>query len=110
MRSTVMMVLLSASLGMLPLSAGSTPDPATCTCARAIEIHGWCEAHGVGMVGPIRIADTTEFEHVAEAIRRLQAANEIAKRCEHCAVASVTDTTCPVCRIAYEDGKPSGDD
>ena len=83
----------------------------TCpACRRNAEDHGWCEAHGVGMVGPIRIGDTTEFEHVAEAIRRLQAANEIAKRCEHCAVASVTDTTCPVCRIAYEDGKPSGDD
>ena len=195
-----MTVLLSATLGMLALSAESTPSPASCTCAGAIETHGWCEAHdvgyvgsveiesrwlydaldahghdvdhgsfecdacqeaiasdgfcdehrigfvegqayfsmltyqltrgelrreseiecsvcrshsqtlgwcdacGVGHVGPIAIATRDDFDQGAEAIRILHVANEAAKRCERCAVAIVTDTWCPVCKITYKDG------
>lgn len=74
-------------------------------CRKNAETHGWCEDHQVGMVGPVEIKDRGEFEELSEAIHILHLANEAAERCEYCAVAIITDTQCPVCKISYKDGK-----
>lgn len=91
------------------LARGENRDPSSISC-RACRKNsgslGWCEKHGVGMVGSVAIKDRQAYDHAAKAVDILETANQAAKRCEHCAVAMVTDTQCPVCRITYKDGKP----
>lgn len=94
------------------LAAGIPRDPSSrdCpTCRKNEASHGWCDACSRGLVGPTQIDDRQEFEAVARSIRLVELANRVALRCEHCAVAVVTDTTCPVCRIRYRDGAPIQD-
>jgi RNA polymerase subunit RPABC4/transcription elongation factor Spt4 len=78
-------------------------------CRRNAETHGWCGSCNVGMAGHIAIEDRQAFQEIEGALRVLEVADEAAKRCEQCAVAIVTDTHCPLCRIAYKDGKPAKD-
>ena len=75
-------------------------------CRENAESHGWCEACGVGMVGHTAIADEADYARVLRAIEVLHMAIDAAERCEDCALAIITDTRCPVCRILYKDGKP----
>lgn len=91
------------------LARGEHRDPASITCPvcrKNAESLGWCEKHGVGMVGSVAIRDRQAYERAAGAVGIVKAASEMAERCEHCAMAMVTDTQCPVHRIAYKDGKP----
>ena len=91
------------------LARGESRDTARIecrVCRRNTESHGWCERCKVGMVGKIAIEDRQAYERVSRAIEILSAASEAAERCEYCAVAMVTDTRCPRCKIAYKDGKP----
>ena len=76
------------------------------SCRAHAEDHGWCEAHGIGMIGNVAIEDRQAYEHAVESIRILREAIRAAERCEHCAVAIQTDTTCPRCRIRYRNGEP----
>ena len=85
----------------LPLEALTCP-----VCRANAEGHGWCERDGVGMVGNTAIADRAEYDATVEALEVLQRAVALIPRCEHCAAAAVTDTTCPVCRIRYAQGRP----
>ena len=89
------------------LARGEIRDPASIPCSVCrvnAETHGWCDEHGVGMVGNVAIQDREGYEQIERALRILRAAIEVAGRCEHCAVAMVTDTECPRCRISYRDG------
>jgi hypothetical protein len=74
-------------------------------CRKNSESLGWCEACKVGMIGGVAVADRQEFDDAARSIRILHEAIAAAERCEDCAVAILTDTQCPVCRISYRDGK-----
>ena len=67
---------------------------------------GWCEQHGVGMVGNVAVKNRRDFDDAVEAVRILRIAIAAAERCVHCADAIVTDTTCPFCRIRYSAGEP----
>jgi hypothetical protein len=90
------------------LARGTVLDPAGISCAvcrRNAQGHGWCGKHRVGMAGPFAIRDRDAFQRVEKAIGILEIANEAAIRCEHCAMAIVTNTFCPVHRIVYKDGK-----
>ena len=91
------------------LARGEAREPIsiTCpTCRRNTASHGWCEKCGVGMVGHVQVRDRRAYEHAAKAVDILRAASNTVKRCEWCAIAMVTDTTCPQCRITWKDGKP----
>ena len=91
------------------LARGQTRDPATLTCPvcrKNAESRGWCEKCGLGMVGRVAMKDRQGYEHAARAAEILQAATQAAQRCEWCAVAMITDTQCPLCKIIYKDGKP----
>ena len=65
----------------------------------------WCEPCGLGVVGDVAIRDRQAFGRVLEAIRILRIADERAARCGHCAAAIVTNTECPIHRIAFRDGE-----
>jgi len=91
------------------LARGQTRDPATLTCPvcrKNAETLGWCEKCAVGMVGRVAMKDRQGYEHAARAVKILQAATQAAGRCEWCAVAMVTDTECPLCKITYKEGRP----
>ena len=68
---------------------------------------GWCEQCGIGRVGRYALDDRGDFDNLVHDLEILDLANAAAERCEHCAVAIVTDTECPFCRIRYEDGQPA---
>lgn len=79
----------------------------TCpVCWRSAGDHGWCETHQVGMVGDQAILGRDRWDHVTKAIGILEIAEKTSERCEHCAMAIVTDSRCPFHRITYKDGHP----
>ncbi len=92
------------------LARGERTDPGSLSCPvctrHDAEGPGWCETCKRGMVGHVAIRDKQAYEAAARAVAILRAAVEASERCEHCAVAIVTDTKCPYCRITYKDGKP----
>jgi hypothetical protein len=75
-------------------------------CRKNAEGRGWCDACKRGMVGGLAIADARAYAEAAKVLAILEEAIAVAERCEHCAVAMITDTECPVCRIRYRDGHP----
>ncbi len=75
------------------------------TCRRNAESYGWCRRSGVGMVGQVAIRNRQDFDQTVKALRIFIVANEAASRCKYCAVAIITDTECPVCKIHYQDGR-----
>jgi len=86
-----------------------TPSDVQCpTCRANMAGRGWCDASGVGMVGHVAIRDRASFDEIDRALTIVEAASREAERCEHCAVAMVTDTTCPFCGIQYRDGNEVG--
>ena len=58
------------------------------------------------MVGDLSILGRERWDHVAKAIGILETAEKTSARCEHCAMAIVTDSRCPFHRITYKDGHP----
>jgi hypothetical protein len=58
------------------------------------------------MIGPVAIRDRAIWQRAARSVEILEAASREAARCEHCAIAMVTDMQCPFCRITYRDGRP----
>lgn len=75
------------------------------TCREGAAKGGWCKKCHVGMVGNVAIKDKTDFEHAIMAYRRLLIAVQLAKRCEMCAVALMSDGTCTRCKKTYKNGK-----
>lgn len=83
-------------------------DIACPVCRKNAETHGWCDRDRAGMVGPFTIRDRAVFEQTVRALGILELADREAKRCQYCAVAMITDTQCPFCKITYRDGKKVG--
>ena len=82
-------------------------DETTCpTCRRHRDAPHWCAVCRTGRYGRYVLDDRTDFDALIHDMRILALANEAAERCEHCAAAIVTGTTCPVCRVEYRDGTP----
>jgi len=78
----------------------------TCpTCRKNAATFGWCHRSQVGMIGQVELRNRDDFDQAVGALRIFIVANETATRCDRCAVAIITDTECPTCRIAYKDGK-----
>ena len=46
------------------------------------------------------------YQDLAKAIGILEIASKMSERCEHCAMAIVTDSRCPFHKITYKDGHP----
>jgi hypothetical protein len=82
------------------------PEPSCPVCRANARTHGWCDACRRGMAGTVALRDRVSYEAVVDALEILALANAAAERCEHCAVAIVTDADCPFCRIHYRDGHP----
>lgn len=80
-------------------------DIACPVCRRNSETYGWCDRCKVGMVGQVSMVNRASFEQAVNSLHILYAANEAATRCDRCAVAILTDTQCPLCKIRYKDGK-----
>ena len=95
------------------LARGEAIDPAKLdcpVCRRNAATHGWCDEHRVGLAGDIAIRDRAAWERVAAELELLERASATAERCEYCAVAMVTDTRCPFCRVEYRDGRELPED
>ncbi len=83
-----------------------SPESIGCaTCRKNSETYGWCDKSKIGMVGPFALRDRAGYERAIAAYKVFEIANATAARCRYCAVAIITDTECPVCKIAYKDGK-----
>ncbi len=90
------------------IAKGTPLDPTTIACRKCVTHasgFGWCDTCKVGMIGNVAIRDKRDYEHASKAFEKLLIANETAKKCETCALAIVTDSTCPKCKITYKDGK-----
>jgi hypothetical protein len=91
------------------LARGAPLDPATLecpVCRAATRAHGWCETHGRGFVGHVAIGDRTAWQRAVDAAEIVRSAVAAISRCEFCALAMVTDTRCPRCKITYRHGAP----
>ena len=89
------------------LARADTIEPgkiACSACRKNARGHGWCEAHQLGMVNNLAIRGRERYAHVLKAIEILEIASKASERCEHCAVAIVTDSRCPFHKITYKDG------
>jgi hypothetical protein len=75
-------------------------------CRKNARGHGWCDAHQIGMVGNFAIKGRERYQGVAKEIEILELASKTSERCEHCAMAIVTDSRCPFHKITYKDGHP----
>jgi hypothetical protein len=85
----------------------ANPAKITCpVCRKNARGHGWCEAHQIGMVGNFAIRGRERYQEVAKALEILEIASTTSARCEHCAMAIVTDGRCPFHKINYKDGHP----
>ncbi len=76
------------------------------TCGNNARRFGWCDRCQVGMIGSVEIAGRQDYEKAAESFRILLIAVTAAPKCESCALAIVSDTTCRACSITYKNGKP----
>jgi hypothetical protein len=88
---------------------GRTVDVAAIACPACRENskkYGWCETCGLGMVGNVAISKQDAFRHAARGYDIMLLAIEASGRCDACALAIITDTTCPQCRVTYKDGRP----
>ena len=93
------------------LARGEVRDSAAIACPvcrKNAQSHGWCKRCRLGMAGRVAIKSEEAYRQVSKALDILEGANRAAVRCEGCALAMVTDTECPFCRITYKDGKPIG--
>ena len=91
------------------LARAQTTDPTKLVCPvcrKNARGHGWCEAHQTGMVRNLAIKGRERYQEVAKAIDILEIASKTSERCEHCAMAIVTDSRCPFHKITYKDGHP----
>jgi hypothetical protein len=87
----------------------SEPQRLECkVCRKNSESLGWCDRCKAGTIGNVVIRDQEAYARAASALRMVQDALVVAKRCERCAVAMVTSSQCPLCRISYKDGKKVG--
>lgn len=90
------------------LAAGKARNPAAMKCSQcrvAAKDHGWCDHCQAGQVGHFRFKDKKAYDQAVEARKRLREAVKLAKKCETCAVAMVTDGTCATCKVTFKDGK-----
>ncbi len=74
-------------------------------CEAAAKAGGWCNDCSVGFVGSHIYKDKVEHKNARKALTMIQRADRVAKSCESCAVAMVTDSKCGGCKIAYRNGK-----
>ena len=89
------------------LARAAKTDPRTIACPvcrKNSRGHGWCAKHQIGMVNDFAIQGRERYDQVAKAIDILGAAERVSERCEHCALAIVTDSRCPFHKITYKDG------
>jgi len=85
------------------------PDGIRCAiCRKNARNHGWCNRCRIGRAGAFAIRDRPSYDRVAEAIGILEFANREAPRCQGCAIAILTDSSCPIHRIPYRNGHAAG--
>ena len=92
------------------MARGARVEPASFRCAEcrrhAEAGFGWCAKHRTGLIGSAAIRDRAAWDRAAAAVEVLRASVAMLPKCEHCAVAMVTDTECWDHKITYKDGKP----
>jgi hypothetical protein len=78
-------------------------------CAECREVAargGWCEAcGGAGFIGPVVFRDRRAYDETGRALDLVHRADVVGRRCEQCAVAMVTDSLCPLCKLEYRGGE-----
>ena len=57
------------------------------------------------MIGHVAIRNWADFDDGRRGFELMMLGIEILQRCEGCAIAIVTDSLCPFCRIEYREGK-----
>ena len=90
------------------LAKGQSKDISKISCplCRAnAQTQGWCDSCQVGMVGNVAFGNKEDFQQASQPYEVLLAAAEMAGTCEVCATAMLFDSTCPVCKISYRNGK-----
>ncbi len=74
-------------------------------CQANAQTQGWCDSCQVGMVGNVAFGNKEDFQQASRRYEVLLAAVEAAGTCETCAGAMLFDSTCPICKISYINGK-----
>lgn len=84
------------------------PDgPIACsTCRQNATRYGWCDACALGSVGNVEFRDRADFDGACRGYDLMMAADEASRRCETCALAILTDTSCFYCKVTYKEGRP----
>ncbi|MCH9034554.1 MAG: hypothetical protein IID42_08625 [Planctomycetes bacterium] len=74
-------------------------------CKIAHKANGRCDKCGVGFVADRMFEKEADYKAALEAYKTLKKAATTAKKCEHCAVAMVTDGSCTKCKVKFENGR-----
>lgn len=74
-------------------------------CETAAKASGWCKDCSVGFVGSYLYKDKVAHKNARKALTMIQRADKVAKSCEPCAVAMVTESKCDGCNVAFKNGK-----
>lgn len=77
-------------------------------CKAAFKDKGFCSSCNTGFVGGRMYLDKNEYEGAKTALATINSAMDAGKKCEGCAVAMLTDGTCPKCKSSFKDGKKTG--
>jgi hypothetical protein len=101
-RSSAAHVLAKGS----PVSEAAACQCKGCKTARAE--NGFCDKCGAGYIAGRFYRGKESYDAALAAHQTLANAIELAKKCVGCAVALVTDGTCPSCKVTYKDGKKTG--
>ncbi len=89
-----------------PVVAGQGCSCQGCKTARAED--GFCSGCKAGFVAGRHFSGRESYDAALAAHKTLATAIDLAKNCVGCAIAAVTDGTCPSCKVSYKDGKKTG--
>lgn len=79
-------------------------------CKVAFKNGGKCEKCGVGFVAGRMFTGKDLYTAAQHAFKTLTKAASLAKDCEACAVAMVTNGTCEKCKVRFENGKKASEE
>lgn len=78
------------------------------SCTTAHKDNGYCTACDAGFVAGRKFKGKESYDAALAAYKTISSAATLAKKCEACAIAMVTDGTCDSCKVSYKGGKKTG--
>lgn len=91
-----------------PVHADTVAHSHCIGCKTAYKDNGFCKDCAVGFVSGRAFKGKESYDAALAANKTLVKAVEASKKCEACAVAMVTDGSCPHCNVSFKEGKKTG--